>query len=89
LVRAATTIGKLQHVEYLKPPFLDTCEWAIRLVFPDTVTYNEYNKKTLSLYKTYLWVYEFMAHEYIPMKKFIALATGYIGIYNKISNWIY
>jgi len=34
----ATTIDKLQHLEYLKPPFLDTCEWAIRPVFPNTVT---------------------------------------------------
>jgi len=41
LVRVATTIGKLQHPEYLKPQFLDTLEWAIRPVFPDTVTYNE------------------------------------------------
>jgi len=39
LIRVATTIGKLQHLEYLKPPFLDTCEWAIRPVFPDTVTF--------------------------------------------------
>jgi len=41
LVRVATTIGKLQHLEYLKPPSLDTCEWAIRPVFPETVTYNQ------------------------------------------------
>jgi len=38
-VRVATTIGKLQHLE---SPFLETCEWAIRPVFPDTVTYDHY-----------------------------------------------
>jgi len=35
LVRVATTIDKLQHLEYLKSPFFDTCEWAIRPVFPE------------------------------------------------------
>jgi len=34
LVHIATTIGKLQHLEYLKPPFLDIREWAIRPAFP-------------------------------------------------------
>ena len=38
LVCVATTIGQLQHTEYLKPTFLDTFKWAIRLVFPETVT---------------------------------------------------
>jgi len=38
LVHIATTIGKLQHLEYLKPPFLDTCEWVIRPVFSEIVT---------------------------------------------------
>ena len=38
LVRVATTIGKLQHSEYLKPTFLDTFKWVIRPVFPETVT---------------------------------------------------
>jgi len=38
LVHIATTIGKLQHLEYLKLAFLDTCRWAIRLVFPETAT---------------------------------------------------
>jgi len=41
VVHVATTIGKVQHLEYLKLPFLDTCEWAIRQVFPDTVTNTE------------------------------------------------
>ena len=40
LVCVATTIGQLQHTEYLKPTFLDdTFKWAIRPVFPETVTY--------------------------------------------------
>jgi len=39
LVYIAATIGKLQDLEYLKPPFLNTCEWVIRPVFPDTVTH--------------------------------------------------
>ena len=39
LVSVATTIGQLHHTEYLKPTFLDTFKWAIRLVFPETVTY--------------------------------------------------
>ena len=39
LVRVAATIGQLQHTEYLKPTFLDTFKWAIRPVFPETVTY--------------------------------------------------
>jgi len=39
LVHVATTISNLQYLEYLKPPFLNTCEWAIKLVFPETVTY--------------------------------------------------
>ena len=30
LVCVATTIGQLQHTEYLKPTFLDTFKWAIR-----------------------------------------------------------
>ena len=38
LVCVATTIGQLQHTEYLKPTFLDTFKWAIRPVFPETVT---------------------------------------------------
>ena len=38
LVCVATTIGQLQHSEYLKPTFLDTFKWAIRPVFPETVT---------------------------------------------------
>jgi len=38
LVHIATTTGKLQHLENLKPAFLDTCRWAIRPVFPETVT---------------------------------------------------
>ena len=38
LVCVATTIGQLQHSEYLKPVFLDTFKWAIRPVFPETVT---------------------------------------------------
>ena len=41
LVCVATTIGQLQHSEYLKPAFLDTFKWAIRLIFPETVTYME------------------------------------------------
>ena len=41
LVCVATTIGQLQHTEYLKPTFLDTFKWAIRPVFPETVTYNQ------------------------------------------------
>ena len=41
LVRVATTIGQLQHTEYLKPTFLDTFKWAIRPVFPETVTYTD------------------------------------------------
>jgi len=40
LVHIATTIGKLQHLEYLKSAFLDTYKWAITLVFPETVTYS-------------------------------------------------
>ena len=39
LVCVATTIGQLQHTEYLKPTFLETFKWAIRPVFPETVTY--------------------------------------------------
>ena len=39
LVCVATTIGQLQHTEYLKPTFLDTFKWAIRPVFPETVTF--------------------------------------------------
>ena len=39
LVCVATTIGQLQHTGYLKPTFLDTFKWAIRPVFPETVTY--------------------------------------------------
>ena len=39
LVCVTTTIGQLQHSEYLKPTFLDTFKWAIRLVFPETVTF--------------------------------------------------
>ena len=38
LVCVATTIGQLQHTEYLKPTFLDTFKWAIIPVFPETVT---------------------------------------------------
>jgi len=30
---------KLQHLEYFKPPFLDTCEWMIRALFSETVLY--------------------------------------------------
>ena len=41
LVCVATTIGQLQHTEYLKPTFLDTFKWAIRPVFPETVTYGD------------------------------------------------
>ena len=41
LVCVATTIGQLQHKEYLKPTFLDTFKWAIRPVFPETVTYHD------------------------------------------------
>jgi len=37
-VPEATTIGKLQHLEYLKKSFLDTCRWAIRPVFPKSST---------------------------------------------------
>jgi len=37
----------VQHLEYLKPPFLDTCEWAIRPVFPDTVTYALYGRSEM------------------------------------------
>jgi len=48
LVRVATTIGKLQQLEYLKPPFLDTCEWVIRPVFPDTVTNEEHSARNFS-----------------------------------------
>jgi len=44
LVHVATTIDKLQHLEYLKSAFLDTCKRAIRLVFPKTVTYVLYIK---------------------------------------------
>ena len=40
LVCVATTTGQLQQSEYLKPTFLDTFKWAIRLVFSETVTYN-------------------------------------------------
>ena len=39
LVCVANTIGQLQHSEYLKPMFLDTFKWAIRLVFSETVTF--------------------------------------------------
>ena len=39
LVCVAITIGQLQHIEYLIPTFLDTFKWAIRPVFPETVTY--------------------------------------------------
>ena len=42
LVCVATTIGQLQHSEYLKPTFLDTFRWAIRLVFPEIVTFSMY-----------------------------------------------
>ena len=38
LVCIATTIDQLQHSEYLKPMFLNTFKWAIRPVFPETVT---------------------------------------------------
>ena len=38
LVCVATTIGQLQHSEYLKPTFLDTLKWVIRPVFPERVT---------------------------------------------------
>ena len=44
LVCVATTIGQLQHTEYLKPTFLDTFKWAMRPVFPETVTYLFYVK---------------------------------------------
>ena len=40
LVCVPTTIGQLQHTECLKPTFLDTFKWAIRPVFPETVTVN-------------------------------------------------
>ena len=46
LVRAATTISKLQHFEYLKPVFLGTFKWAIRPVFPDWVTYSHEQAST-------------------------------------------
>ena len=39
VVCVATTTGQLQYFEYLKPMFLDTFKWAIRPVFPETVTY--------------------------------------------------
>ena len=39
LVCVATTIDQLQHTEYLKPTFLDTFKWAIKPVFPETVTF--------------------------------------------------
>ena len=61
LVCVATTIGQLQHTEYLKPTFLDTFEWAIRPVFPETVTY-VINMHWLSFYLrcesgTYIIIY--------------------------------
>ena len=40
LVCVATIIGQLQHSKYLKLTFLDTVKWAIRPVFPETVTYS-------------------------------------------------
>ena len=42
LVCVATTIGQLQHSEYVKPTFLDTFKWAIRPVFPETVTFDKF-----------------------------------------------
>ena len=49
LVYVATTIGQLQHTEYLKPTFLDTFKWAIRPVFPETVTIVLQGEKWLEL----------------------------------------
>ena len=49
LVCVATTIGQLQHSEYLKPMFLDTFKWAIRPVFPEAVTINSYTMATRDL----------------------------------------
>ena len=53
LVCVATTIGQLQHTEDLKPMFLDTFKWAIRPVFPETVTYIYIFKFYSSLLKAF------------------------------------
>ena len=64
LVCVATTIGQLQHTEYLKPTFLDTFKWAIRPIFPETVTYTViyYNLIDIDAYMYVQYICDFLYH---------------------------
>ena len=70
LVCVATTIGQLQHSEYLKLTFLDTFEWTIRQVFPATVTlvmlYNGWNIAEKAEWPLYVSVIDNLIRALVP-----------------------
>ena len=91
LVCIATTIGQLQHFQYLKPTFLDTFKSAIRPVFPETVTYvikyiTNHFYANHSYYLIYYVCTLLNRMAYLIVYRMVSMSTSLLGGHG-ILNW--